>query len=945
MVALSTLQELVSRLEQEGEREALSVLTREGVDTWSYAELARAVRELGAGLAAQGIEKGDPVGLLAPNSAEWIIACLGIVEAGGIVTPFDTQMPGAELAYALSDSGVRYLFSAGEAAQRLAQLELEYPPRVIRLDAEPDDRSGWQAWRRSDRGEELAPARGSVRSPAAQGGAKAGTKKGTNSPVQVRADDLATLFYTSGTTGTPKGVLLTHGNIAANIMALIDQRIASRGDRLFVPLPYHHVYPFAIGLLTPLALGASIVLPYSMLGPQIVRALQLGEASIILGVPRLYEVLDSTIRSRVAERGRYAERVFIALLSASRYVRERFGWRIGKRLFRGLHRRLAPAVRMVVCGGAPLNPELGERLRDLGWEVATGYGLTETSPILAYNPPERARLDSVGLPLPGVDLRIARTDQQQKGGHRHAEQPRQEAGVELGEVQARGPNVFIGYHNLPDKTDRAFTRDGYYRTGDLGWFDADGYLHLEGRAAEMIVLADGENIDPERVERLLCTARGIRDAGVLEYHGKLVALLFAAPEAVRGLDDGAARQYLNEALQERNTQLPSHHQISDYRLSPDPLPRTRLGKLRRHKLKELYEQILSGELNQEQRPVDIESMAVEDQQLLHIFNARQVWDFLTKRFAQFRLTPDTDLHLDLGVDSLSWIDLTLELRERYAIDLGEELIARVQTVRDLLREAAEAAQLNAQDQEETLPLIEQLSDPERMLSAEHKRWLSSRTLLERLAGRLILGVDRLFFDWYCPIKVEREDEVPLFEPVVLVPNHRSMIDSPALGSTLPYARLERLYWGGFSNILFKNAWRRWFSRITQILPVDPQGGARLSLALGAAALQRDYGLVWFPEGQRSASAEVLAFQTGIGLLLQAQPVPAVPVWIEGTEVAMPIGTRWPRRTQLRIRFGAAVMPQTLDEEGEGDTRAVRIANALRDRVLALGEVTDRDSRQ
>ncbi|MCG5530920.1 AMP-binding protein [Halorhodospira halochloris] len=901
MAQINTLQDLVRRLEQEGERDAVRMLTRESLVTWNYADLAQAARELGAGLAANGVEKGDPVGLLAPNTAEWIVACLGIIEAGAIVTPYDTQMPSAELAHAISDSGVSYVFTAGEPAQRLAQLDLQNPPRAIRLDAEPEERNSWHAWRRANK-----PA-----------------------PAQVHADDLATLFYTSGTTGAPKGVLLTHGNIAANIMALISQQIAFRNDRVFVPLPYHHVYPFSIGLLTPLTLGATIVLPYSVLGPQIVRALKEGDASIILGVPRLYEALNSAIQTRVAERGARAQKIFAAMQSTSRYARERFGWRIGKYLFRGLQKRMAPSVRMVVSGGAPLDPELGESLRSLGWEVATGYGLTETSPILAYNPPERAKLDSAGLPLPGVELRIGEFE----GQDEQAEDSR----PGLGEVQARGPNVFIGYHNLPDKTDKAFTKDGFYRTGDLGWFDDEGYLHLEGRASEMIVLGGGENIDPERVEKVLCSAQAIRDAGVLEQNGRLVAVLFADPEALRGMDSGTARQQVNEALQERKEQLPSHHQISDYRISPDPLPRTRLGKMRRHKLRELYEQIASGEVKQEQQPVAIESMAVEDQQLLQITPARRVWDVLAKRFSAVRLTPDTDLRLDLGIDSLGWVDMTLELREQGGVIIGEEVISRVQTVRDLLREAADAAEAGSDEDDAALPLAEQLANPDEVLSAEHMRWLSSRTLSERLVGRAILGIDRLFFRWYCPLEVERVDQVPLFEPVVLAPNHRSIMDSPALGSTLPYARLERIYWGGFTGILFKNAGVRYFSRSTQVLPVDPRAGARTSLALGAAALQRGYGLVWFPEGRRAPSNEVLQFQPGVGLLLQAHPVPVVPVWIEGTEQAMPIGRRWPRPGKLRIRFGAPVMPHTLEEEGEGDTREQRVANALRERVLELGE--------
>nr|WP_242464773.1 AMP-binding protein [Halorhodospira abdelmalekii] len=904
-----------------GEREAICALTRDGVVRCSYSELADRARALGAGLAARGIERGEPVGLLAPNSAEWIVACLGIIEAGAVVTPYDTQMPSAELTHAIADSEVRYIFTAGEAARRFAELELEQPPQLIHLDAAADAADGWQAWCR-----DTAP-----------------------EPPRVGPDEMVTLFYTSGTTGAPKGVPLNHGNIASNVAALLEQELAYPDDRVFVPLPYHHVYPFSIGLFTPLALGATVVLPYSVLGPQIVRALREGEATIMLGVPRLYEALDSAIRTRVAERGARAERIFAAMMALSQAARARYGWRIGKHLFRGLQRRMAPQVRMVVSGGAPLDPQLGERLRGLGWEVATGYGLTETSPILTYNPPDRVKLESAGLPLSGLKLRIGEvaSPRGETGESGEAEEgAEEEAMPQHGEVQVRGPNVFSGYHALPEKTAAAFTADGYFRTGDLGWFDEAGYLHLAGRASEMIVLAGGENIDPERVERALSGTRAIRDAGVLEHKGRLVALLFADPDALRGLSPESARQQVNAALQEAQAALPSHHQLSDYRISPDPLPRTRLGKMRRHKLREQYEQVLADEAagaGQEAAatPVAIERMAVEDQQLLQIAAARRVWDALTRRFAKVRLTPDTDLHLDLGIDSLGWIDLTLELREHSGVALDEAAIGRVATVRDLLREAAESGEAEAADGAAggggALPLIEQLRDPDTLLTEQQRRWLAPRGLSERAGGHVARAFAKVFFRWYAPLEVEQIGEVPIFEPVVLVPNHRSVLDSPVIGSVLPYERLLRLYWGGFTGLLFGNRLVRFFSRSTQILPVDPHAGPRTSLALGAAALQRGYALVWFPEGRRAPTTELLPFQPGVGLLLEAHPVPAVPVWIEGTEQAMPIGRRWPRPRPVRIRFGVPAMPEVLAEEGEGETRAQCIADALRRRLLDLGE--------
>jgi len=890
---LQTLQMLVRRLEEGGRRDAVRSLDRDELHRWDYQAVAELARRLSAGLVEAGVERGERVALFAPNSAEWVIACLAILDAGAVVTPLDTQMPRTELVHALDDSGARRVFTAGEAARRLEGLELEQPLEAIRLDEPAGNGQSWRDWLRED-------------GPAA---------------AQVTPEDPATLFYTSGTTGMPKGVPLTHGNITTNLNALLGQELAQRDDRVFVPLPYHHVYPFTLGLITPLALGAAIVLPYSVLGPQIVRALREGDATIILGVPRLYEALDGAIRGRVAERGARAERLFEGMARLSRGARQRFGWQLGRRLFRGLHQRMAPSVRMVVSGGAPLNPEIGERLRDLGWEVATGYGLTETSPILTYNPPDRLRLKAAGLPLPGVELRI---------------EPLEE-GARTGEVLARGGNVFQGYWQLPEKSAQVFTADGFYRTGDLGWFDDDGYLHLEGRASEMIVLAGGENVDPERVEAALCAAEVVRDAGVLEQEGRLAAVLFPEPAAVRDLDDEQVRQRLNQALHEAATVLPSHHQISTYRVSPDPLPRTRLGKLRRHKLRELFEALGAGATEVETGPMPEERMAVEDQQLLQIPTARRVWEGLARRYPRVRLTPDSNLRLDLGLDSLGWVDLTLELRGSVGVVLEEEALGRIETIRDLLREAAEAAEITPGDEGRGIGLVEQLRNPEAMLSDQQLRWMAPRTVFERALGALFYAIDQILFRAYARVRVEGLEHLPERDPVLLVPNHLSAVDPPALGSIMRYARITRMRWGGWTGLLFSNRLVRIVSRACLVLPIDPHTGPRGSLALGAKALQDGYGLVWFPEGRRSPDGSLMAFQPGVGLLLQAQPVPVIPVWIEGTDRAMPIGTYLPRPRRITIRLGEPVSVETLDAEGEGEAPEQRIASALQQRVARLGE--------
>jgi long-chain acyl-CoA synthetase len=885
MARLETLQTLTRSLGDRGRRPAVIALQREGLERWSYEELAECVQRLANGLLRAGVQRGEPVAVMAPNSPQWVAACLATFETGAVVMPIDVQLSRDELGLMLEDSAVRWAFTTADHGQRLGELAPEL--RQIRLDADETDERSWRRY----------------------------WATGPTDIPGVGPQDVAALFYTSGTTGPPKGVPLTHRNLVSNLEALLEQGIARADDRVLAPLPLHHVYPFATGMLTPLALGAPLIIPYSLTGPQVLRALQEGEATVIVGVPRLYAALYSAIETRVHQRSGAALAVFRGMLRLSMFLRRRLGFSAGRRLFAPLHRRFGPHLRLVASGGSALDPELAWKLEGLGWTVATGYGLTETSPILTFNPPGEGRLDSAGRVLPGVEVRIDQPDPQ----------------TGRGEVLARGPNVFAGYRNRPDKTSKAFTDDGWFRTGDLGYLDQAGYLHLVGRASEMIVLTGGENINPERIEEQLQQGEHIREAGVLEWGNRLAAVLVPEPAAMRE-EVQDLEQVLRRDVEQLSRELPTHHRLGEYVISHDPIPRTRLGKVRRHKLKERYEQLkqAGGRQKEEPGPVPIERLAPEDQQILQDPAARQVWDWLGDRYPDLRLTPDLSPQLDLGVDSMEWLNLTLELRERVGVELGDNAIGRIETVRDLLREVAEAGRAEGAAADP----VELLKEPERLLDERQRRWLEPPHLLARGAGRFLIALNRLLMKPF-RIQVAGLENLPTDTPFVLTPNHASFLDPPALGAVLDTRVLERTYWGGWTGLLFNNPLARGFSRATRVIPVDPRHGVLSSLAFGAAAIRRGNNLVWFPEGERSWTGELQQFRSGIGLLLQAQRVPAVPVWIEGAHEALPRDRRLPRLHPITITFGKAMRPEELEREGPGKPAHERIATILHDRVADL----------
>jgi long-chain acyl-CoA synthetase len=644
MAPSTTLIEIADGLGAHAELPALVAFGSRERREWSYGQLARTVRERAVGLVSAGLEPGARVALFAPDGPEWIASALAVIRAGGVVVPLDAQFTNDALAHTLTDSAARLVFTTADRADRVAHVAPA--ARVIRLDAA----EGGASWRE-------------LRGPA-------------ELPPERRGADAAALFYTSGTTGPPKGVPLTHGNLTFQINTLAGIGLVTPGDRVCLPLPLHHVYPFVVGLLTPLALGLPLVLPHALTGPQIVRALKDGEATVLLGVPRLYSALLSAIEIELASRGRSVATAVRVALDLSVWGRRRLGLRSGTRLFRAIRTRIGPRLRLLTSGGAALEPAVARTLEGLGWELASGYGLTETSPMLTLNLPGSGRVDSAGRPIPGVELRIASSAGQDPGP---------------GEIQVRGPGVFTEYLNLPDKTREAFTGDGWFRTGDLGYLDTQGFLFITGRADEMLVTPAGENVNPENVEAAFLRHAFLRDFAVLQQDGRLVGLALPDVAMIERAGRSDVGEAVHDAVAEINPTLPSYQRMTDVAVTRDPLPRTRLGKLRRRGLPDLYTgaQALTGEPSQH-GPIAVTDMVEADRLLLEHPPAKMIWEWLSQRYPARRLTMDVSLGLDLAVDSLEWLGLTLEIERRAGVQLDEATIGRVATIRDLLRAVADA---------------------------------------------------------------------------------------------------------------------------------------------------------------------------------------------------------------------------------------------------------------
>ena len=877
-----TLQDLLRRLERFGDRIALIAFGDAGRTEIGFAALLRRSRSLAGGLVGRGLTGGAPVALFAPNSIDWVVCRFALILADALCVPVDYDADAARLRALLADSGARHLFVAPAFLDiaREAVAALGETVEIVLLEAE----AGTGGLPRLD---EL-------------------TREVPGALPRAAAENPVARFYTAGTTGTSKAVPLTHRNILTNLKILRRLAVVGEGDRVVLPLPLHHSYPFIVGLLLPLVSGAAVIFPGGLAGPKFLEAVREGGAHVVVGVPRLYEALLAGIDRRVASMGWLARGALRALMALALFARRHLGWRIGRVLLRPLHRGLAPGLRVMACGGARLDPDVELRLEALGYALLTGYGLVETSSIATFNPPGETRIGSAGRPHEAVEMRIAPV-----------------AEMEHGEVQFRGPIVFEGYADNPEANAEAFT-DGWFRTGDLGWQDSDGYLFIAGRLKEIIVLPGGKNIAPGDVEAVYGQSPYVEEIAVLERGDRLAGIVVPDMGAVREAGKSDVEQLLRISFGELGRRLPRYRRLADFVVTRESLPRNQLGKYLRHALPAIYDRAERGEAAP---PAELSE---EDEARLATDRARALMGWLERRFPDSTLHPDTSLQMELGIDSLAWLDLSLELEDSVGVSLSEEAIAGLVTLRDLIDavEAAEAAEGAAEARR---------ARARRRLTENRERWLAEPGPAARLLGRGAYGLVRLVARAMFRLSVTGGDQLPRAGPLIIVANHLSDLDPFVLGAAIPWPALRRTWWSGDARRVFGSRAGRRLARMAQIFPIDDRA-PNASLDLAVEALERGRILVWFPEEWRSPTGELQRFRAGIGALVERTRADIVPALIRGTFESMPRTARLPKPHPVTIRFAARIAAADLmpgAAAGEARDRHRATAARLHDVMAAL----------
>jgi long-chain acyl-CoA synthetase len=820
------------------------------VRSWSYSEVAAAAEAFARTLTAHGIGHDDKVVVWGENRPEWIVAFWGTVLRGAVVVPID---------YRASPDFLAKVARIVEARVVLVGDEVDLPAGTVG-DAVPVWRlAGLDAIAAPDGARRPHPAPGSA---------------------GVTRDTVVEIIFTSGATADPKGVVITHRNILANIVPIEHEMQKYRGyARPFMPLrflnllPLSHMFGQAMATFVPPMLSGEVMFMRSLRPRDIVQQIKSRRISVLVSVPKILDVL----REHIAREFPHA-----AVPDPGPMHWSKRWWR-----YRGVHRAFGWKFWAAVVGAAPLDPGLEEYWGRLGFLVVQGYGLTETAPIVTLNHPLKTRRGSVGKPIAGVEVRIAGD----------------------GEILVRGDNVTKGYYGAPEATAQAF-EDGWLHTGDIGGTDEQGRIYIKGRKKEMIVTPEGLNVFPEDVERALTAIAGVRDAAVVGRTWGGEERVHAVVVAEPGVDLDAIVQRANEALGD-------HQKIRSASVWPGAeLPRTDgTRKLKRREVKRWVDGDATAT-----------APAAADRRAETVLAAVQ-------RFAPGRtdIGPDTTIEA-LGLSSLEHVELLMAIEEHAQTTIDESAFADATTVADLAKLAGEGAAGEAGSAVPSTTSAEGLAAPKRSAAATaeegpvtfptwNRRWPFTWVRNASLPT-WILPIGRIFA-W---VKVEGLEHLEgLPGPVVFAANHQSHLDGPMILWSLPprwryrvaIAMAKEFFKAHFfpeqygRKAWVKNSLNYYLSALFfNAFPLPQrEAGTRQTLRYIGALFAEGYSLLIFPEGKRTTDGQLNPFRGGIGMIGARLDVPVIPVGISGLDKVLHHTWKMARPGPARIRFGAPLRLQ------------------------------------
>ena len=791
---------------------------------WSYSRLWEESGKVATLLQSRGLTKGDQVVLWGPNSPHWVLIFFGCVRAGVIVVPLDLRSAPDYVERVISRTDPKLAFTSrftpkGDVDHGVPEITFEQLEETIADMPPPAD-------------------------------------------VDIAPDDLVEIMFTSGTTGDPKGVMLTHRNLTANIEGISQYISCEPSSRLLSILPLSHMYEQMGGLFVALNSGASVTYPTSRQPTVLARTMRERKITILLLVPQGLELLMNGIEREITRQGKKA--LWDRLLK----IAERTPFRLRRVLFRRVHKQFGGKLDFIVSGGAALDPDLGRKWELLGVKIVQGYGATEASPVISNHAIEDRRIDSTGRPLPNVEVKIS----------------------DAGEILVLGDNVTPGYWRAPEETAAAFDGD-WYRTGDLGYFDDEGFLHIQGRLKDMIVLSSGQNVFPEDIQSVLTKHPNVTDATVVgltkgssvEVHAALI------------LDDSDTAP---DVVSWTNDQLAEQQRIRGFTVWPEEdFPRTHTLKVK----KRLVIDTILGKI-QPDSPVAASSGSGSSggtRGVTHI-----IAEVSNRGLSE--ITPEATLGDDLDLDSLGRIELLSAIEAELGVYMDESQLDQDTTVKHLT------------------DLVEEGSKNPPMMSfpAWGMRWWC-RVLRGFLQRAIIFPVVSLPYSLKI---IGRERLEGVTGPVLFASNHNLGLDNPLIIKAIPNRLRRRMAIAGAAQ-LWKNPI---FWLMNPLLgngfPLAKEGAVRPSLENMGKIIDDDWSVLIYPEGELTVGGPIKPFMSGAGLVAVEGRLPVVPLRLHIHKLGFPSRFPFLPRGNVEIRIGE---PLILAPDTDYQDATTAIENAVK----------------
>ncbi|MDD4671749.1 MAG: AMP-binding protein [Bacteroidales bacterium] len=792
---------------------SIALVTKD--NKYSYGDLLQMIEGYALLFRGKGYKK---IAIYSENRVEWIAAFYAGWRNSCVVVPVDYMASVNDVAYILNDCKPELVFTSPLITDKIQEVvpKLQYSPQIHTFSVD-----------------KFTPVDSEVK---------------WTEPEDI--EKTAVIIYTSGTTGSPKGVMLSYKNLIANLDGVSkDVEIYKKDRQVLMLLPLHHVFPLAGSMLVPLYVGATIVMAASLQSSDLFYALNNNKIAILIGVPKLYEIISKGVKAKV-------EASFIGR-QLYRIVKFSGSKKLATKVFKKVHDNFGGNLQFLVSGGAALPKHVGSVFKTLGFDVLEGYGMTEAAPMITFTRPGKVRIGSPGQSLPRIEMQIRD-----------------------GEIVAKGDNIMQGYYNRPEETAEVL-KDGWLYTGDLGRIDRDGFLYITGRKKDIIILSNGKNINPVEIEIAFEKAFDeVAEAGVFLHNNYLHLAILPNLEKLAELNVQDVRAYFkSEIITRFNANLSPHMRILKFAIVDTELPRTRLGKIQRFKLAE------HAQRKPRRKQVEVNYHPTEYFMAVKSYIETQI---------DFDIQPSHHVEFDLGLDSLNKLGLIDYIERSFGVKMDEKKLTSFPSLShmaDYIKEKKKWFREETSGWAETLKEKVDIKLP--------KSW-PTHNIFKNFA--------KYFFKIYFRFTGEGVENIPE-GPCIITPNHQSFIDGLLVATFLKRKVFKQTYFYAKKKHV-NNKFLRFLARTNNVIVVDVEGDLKDSIQQLAAALKEGRKIIIFPEGTRSTTGELGEFKKTFAILSTELNVPVVPVVIEGADKALPVGAKIPRPwKRVEVKFLKPVNPE------------------------------------